>query len=65
MIIGGDSKPVQYNPCAPLCAHCLSPQQGYASVGDAPLCHPDEGMDCYFLVTVYRHGMPCDRDCNG
>jgi len=25
-----------------------------------PLCHPDSGMDCYTLVTVYGHGMPCD-----
>lgn len=41
------------------CAHCARPQSGYASVGVQPLCHPDEGMDCYRLVTVYGCTMPC------
>lgn len=27
---------------------------------DYPLCHPDVGLDCYRLVTVYRHHLPCD-----
>ncbi len=47
-----------------ICAHCLSPQLGYAAVGDAMLCHPDEGLDCYVAVTVKGHAMPCD-DCMG
>lgn len=24
------------------------------------LCHPDVGMDCYRLVTVWHHSIPCD-----
>ena len=35
---------------------------GYAFLNDTALCHPDEGMDCYHLATVYRHPLPC-RDC--
>lgn len=54
------------------CAHCSGPQNGSASVtqyDDArkpvhkPLCHPDYGMDCYSLVSVYGHSMPCQ--CRG
>lgn len=48
------------------CAHCGatdvgSYSAGYASVGDQYLCHPnDEGRpDCYTLVTVFKHPMPC------
>lgn len=43
------------------CAHCLQPTKGrgYGSVNSKPLCHPDAGLDCYHLVTVYRHTMPC------
>lgn len=41
-----------------ICAHCGNEQQGYASVHKGgvnyPLCHPDEGLDCYHLVTVYH-----------
>lgn len=50
------------------CGHCCEPLRGYASAYRAgsgqsvPLCHPDDGMDCYRLVTVYRHPMPC-RSC--
>ncbi len=41
------------------CGHCGGPQRGYAALGDTPLCHPDGGLDCYRLVTVYGHGAPC------
>ena len=41
------------------CSHCLRPMRGHASVNDDWLCHPDDGMDCYHLVTVYKHKMPC------
>lgn len=41
------------------CAHCLGPQGGSAQVNDSPLCHPADGLDCYRLVTVYGHAMPC------
>lgn len=42
-----------------ICGHCGEPQRGYASLWGIPLCHPDEGLDCYRLVTVYGHGAPC------
>ncbi len=42
------------------CAHCGLLIIGYGSVNDAPLCHPTTGLDCYHLVTLYRHSMPCD-----
>lgn len=46
------------------CAHCRRPDSdGHGMVGDQRLCHPDYGMDCYKLVTVYHHPMPCD--CRG
>lgn len=42
-----------------ICAHCAQPMRGMASLtrdGEHHwLCHPDEGMDCYHLVTVWRH----------
>lgn len=41
------------------CAHCGGTARGYAKVGDRRLCHPNEGVDCYHLVTVYKHEMPC------
>lgn len=44
-----------------LCGHCGKPQRGYAMVNGVRLCHPTEGMDCYRLVTVYDHKMPCDQ----
>jgi hypothetical protein len=51
-----------------ICGHCHKAQRGFASVtvdGDSvPLCHPDDGPDCYHLVTVYHHPMPCP-DCPG
>jgi len=42
-----------------ICSHCKQPQRGAASVGEDKLCHPDEGMDCYHLVTLFKHSMPC------
>lgn len=41
------------------CGHCGEPMRGYAAINDTPLCHPDEGLDCYRLVTVFGHPMPC------
>lgn len=42
-----------------ICTHCQQPQRGFASLTlsgiEFPLCHPDTGMDCYRLVTIYRH----------
>lgn len=42
-----------------MCSHCGNPMRGTASIsnptGQYWLCHPDEGMDCYHLVTVWRH----------
>lgn len=46
-----------------VCAHCHGPQIGSAYVDRQPLCHPDYGLDCYRLVTLYRHAMPCS--CRG
>jgi hypothetical protein len=42
-----------------ICGHCGGPLRGYATLGNIKLCHPDEGMDCYRLVTLYGHGAPC------
>lgn len=44
----------------PDCAHCGLPVKGYGTFGDAKLCHPDIGLDCYHLVTLYRHQSPCE-----
>ena len=41
------------------CAHCRGPVRGYASANGRPLCHPDFGLDCYHLATVYQHDVPC------
>lgn len=39
------------------CDHCGREQRGYAHLyregKNYALCHPDEGLDCYRLVTVY------------
>lgn len=43
------------NTTHPVCAHCGQPARGMAHVGDDRLCHPDSGMDCYHLVTVWGH----------
>lgn len=41
------------------CAHCGNRMRGVASKTVRGrtywLCHPDEGMDCYRLVTLYHH----------
>lgn len=45
------------------CGHCGLQLLGYgtAETGEK-LCHPDQpAMDCYRLVTVYQHDMPCER----
>lgn len=49
-----------------LCAHCGADdvgtfEAGFAGVGDDYLCHPNAPgrSDCYRLVTVYKHPMPC------
>ena len=47
------------------CAHCRRKCDdfagGYARVDNKPLCHPNaKGRpDCYHLVTVWKHTMPC------
>lgn len=50
------------------CGHCERDLAGngpfaiiYMKDKIISLCHPDGGMDCYHLVTVYHHGMSCDR----
>ena len=49
------------------CSHCRGPLRGSAGLTTDgvhyPLCHPDEGLDCYRLVTVYQHpakDCPCE-----
>ncbi|TDC34205.1 hypothetical protein E1211_17815 [Micromonospora sp. 15K316] len=42
-----------------ICGHCRTPMRGYARLGDIWLCHPDDGLDCYRMVTLYGHGAPC------
>lgn len=54
---------IEVKPAA--CAHCQQPARGYATVGPDRLCRPDlsqMAMECYRLVTVYGHLMPCG-DC--
>ena len=46
-----------------VCAHCGEPQRGAASAFGKDLCHPDDGLDCYRLVTVY--GEPVGARRNG
>lgn len=49
------------------CSHCGGPQIGMASITQdgqyRPVCHPDYGMNCYELVTIHGHSMPCN--CRG
>ncbi len=49
-----------------ICSHCGGVMRGSAGLSldgvHHPLCHPDTGMDCYRLVTVFKHpvtGCPC------
>ena len=48
----------------PWCSHCGARMRGSAAIIEGAkhynLCHPDEGMDCYRLVTIYKHPV---RDC--
>jgi hypothetical protein len=48
-----------------VCAHCGLPQRGSAAVTVAGvtynLCHPDIGLDCYHLVTVYKEPIGARR----
>lgn len=51
-----------------MCGHCGEQMRGHASISDANgvawLCHPDEGQDCYHLVTVWGHDpYPGCRQC--
>ena len=36
------------------CHHCGRSGQTYGRLSNHPLCHPNVGMDCYRLVTVYH-----------
>jgi hypothetical protein len=36
------------------CAHCGKVGETYGQLNNSPLCHPNVGMDCYRLVTVYH-----------
>lgn len=54
------------------CTHCGNQQRGSAGMDlhgtYYPLCHPDAGMDCYRLVTVYQHpavDCPCALNVTG
>lgn len=42
------------------CWHCGSPRRGYATAAGMPLCHDDTGPNCYRLVMIHNHPMPCD-----
>lgn len=42
-----------------ICGHCGGPLRGYGSAGGVKLCHPDNGLDCYSLVTLSGHTTPC------
>lgn len=46
------------------CEHCGGQRQGYGVIKGKKVCHPDVGMDCYHLVTVYGHEMPCKNCIN-
>ena len=54
--------PEDDNPDGELCGHCGKVARGYGWDG-ARLCHPDEGMDCYRLVTVYKHPRDAAGNC--
>lgn len=36
------------------CGHCGSDREVHGWANGVPLCHPNAGLDCYRLVTVYR-----------
>lgn len=57
-------KVVNLPPVRETCAHCQRPNRGvavsgYATVDGKFVCHPDVGVDCYRLVTLYKHPTPC------
>lgn len=45
------------------CEHCTGVVLGYATVyfdgKSYSVCHPNTGLDCYKLVTLYHHGSQC------
>lgn len=45
----------------PKCGHCGEDQVGRATYNMTPLCHPNDEskMDCYKLVSLDHHEMPC------
>lgn len=45
------------------CGHCTHPALGMAAANGVQLCHPDDNIDCYRLVTIYHHPTPC-RPCS-
>jgi hypothetical protein len=49
----------------PTCAHCGRPARGSAAIFidgiEITLCHPDVGLDCYHLVTVYKERIGARR----
>lgn len=49
-----------------VCAHCGQSFEvgGSLHTGgvDYPLCHPDDGLDCYHLVTVYGEEIGSRKD---
>ena len=46
------------------CGHCRREPLGFAEIRDQRVCHPDYGIDCYRLVLVYGHPMPCQACCD-
>lgn len=44
-----------------ICAYCHQPMQGVASAGNEWLCHPNDGLDYYRLVTIHRMPLPDGR----
>lgn len=47
------------------CARCRGPVRGYGTAGDEKLCHPEEGEDCFHLVTVLHHPLADGRRWTG
>jgi hypothetical protein len=45
------------------CQHCSGIVIGHATVyfddKSYPVCHPNTGLDCYKLVTIYNHTRWC------
>jgi hypothetical protein len=50
---------------APECQHCHQPVTGRASYNGFRLCYPSPEEDrpnCYYLVAIDHHHVPCDRE---